>query len=121
LTVAGESQVVETIAGALREFTLVPEDAGLPRAPVEAIRGGDPAQNAAQLLALFEGARGPYRDTVVLNAAAALVIAGKAHDLRAAARMAADALDTGAAAQALERLRRAASPDEIQDSAPIRH
>ena len=70
LTLAGESQVVELRDGALRAFTVMPEDAGLPRAPVVAIRGGDAAENAGALLALLNGAQGPYRDTVLLNAAA---------------------------------------------------
>ncbi len=82
LTVAGESQVVELRDGGVRAFTVVPEDAGLSRAPVEAIRGGDAALNAGALRALLEGARDPYRDTVVLNAAAALIVAGEADDLR---------------------------------------
>ncbi|WP_198377190.1 anthranilate phosphoribosyltransferase, partial [Neoroseomonas rubea] len=73
LTLAGESQVVSLEAdGSLREFTVTPEDAGLPRAPAEALKGGDPAQNAAALEALLRGAPGAYRDVVLLNAAAAL-------------------------------------------------
>ena len=78
LTVAGENQVTAWQHGAVRSFTVNPEDIGLPRAPVEAIRGGDAALNAATLLALLQGATGPYRDTVLLNAAAALNVAGKA-------------------------------------------
>lgn len=109
LTVAGESQVVALDAGAVRTFVVAPEEADLPRAPIEAIRGGDAAHNAAALLELLGGARGPYRDTVVLNAAAALVVAGKAADLRRGARLAAEALDTGAAAATLQRLRQAAA------------
>ena len=70
LTVAGENQVTAWQGGSLRRFTINPEDAGLPRAPVEAIRGGDAALNAATLQALLQGATGPYRDTVLLNAAA---------------------------------------------------
>ncbi|MBR0678671.1 anthranilate phosphoribosyltransferase, partial [Roseomonas alkaliterrae] len=75
LTLAGESQVVSLEAdGSIREFTVTPEDAGLPRAPTEALRGGDPAANAAALEALLQGAAGPYRDVVLLNAAAALIV-----------------------------------------------
>jgi anthranilate phosphoribosyltransferase len=106
LTVAGENQVVEWRSGALRAFTVTPEDVGLGRAPIEAIRGGDPALNAASLLALLEGAPGPYRDTVVLNAAAALVVAGRAADLRDGAALAADCIASGAALAALQTLRR---------------
>ena len=72
--------------GGVRRFTVKPEDAGLSRAPVEAIRGGDAALNAATLQALLQGATGPYRDTVLLNAAAALIVAGKANDLREGCR-----------------------------------
>ena len=82
LTVAGENQVTAWQNGGLRRFIVTPEDAGLPRAPVEAIRGGDAALNAATLQALLQGATGPYRDTVLLNAAAALIVAGRAADLR---------------------------------------
>lgn len=106
LTVAGENHVVEWRDGSLREFTVAPEDAGLPRSPIEAIRGGDPALNAASLLALLEGAPGPYRDTVVLNAAAALVVAGRAADLRDGAAQAAASIASGAALGALQTLRR---------------
>ena len=109
LTVAGESQVVALADGCLHEFILTPEEAGLTRSPVEAIRGGDPAENAAALLALLHGAKGAYRDTVVLNAAAALIVAGRGTDLRAAAKAAANAVDSGAALTALETLKRATS------------
>ena len=107
LTVAGENQVVELLEGAIRSFVVHPEAAGLPTAPVEAIAGGDAATNAAALLALLQGAPGAYRDTVVLNAAAGLIVAGRTADLRAGAAMAAQAIDSGAALRALERLRAA--------------
>jgi anthranilate phosphoribosyltransferase len=106
LTVAGENHVVALRDGTLRRFTVTPEEAGLTRAPLAAVRGGDAAQNAAALLALLQGAPGPYRDTVLLNAAAALVMAENAGDLREGARMAAAAIDGGGAALALEILRR---------------
>jgi anthranilate phosphoribosyltransferase len=110
LTVAGESQVVELRDGVVRSFTVAPEDAGLMQSPVETIRGGDAAQNAAALLAVLEGMRGPYRDTVVLNAAAALIVAGKAGDLRDGTDQASRALTSGAALAALERLRQETKP-----------
>ncbi len=106
LTVAGENLVVEIEDGALRAFTLTPEDAGLPRAPIAAIKGGDAALNAARLRALLEDARDPYRDTVALNAAAALIVAGRAGDVREGVALADRALASGAALAALERLRR---------------
>ena len=107
LTGAGESQVVEAKDGALRSFTVTPEDAGLPRSSIKAIRGGDPATNAAALTALLDGCAGAYRDTVLLNAAAGLVVAGRAGSLRHGASLAAGAIDSGAARAALDKLRRA--------------
>jgi anthranilate phosphoribosyltransferase len=107
LTVAGDSQVVQLRAGATSCFTVSPEDAGLPRASLEAIAGGDAALNASALLAVLEGARGAYRDTVVLNAAAALLVAGRVGDLREGAAVADRTLASGAGLAALERLRRA--------------
>jgi anthranilate phosphoribosyltransferase/anthranilate synthase/phosphoribosyltransferase len=108
LTVAGDNQVVAWQDGAIREWILRPEDAGLPRAPVEAIRGGDAPANAAALEALLRGATGAYRDTVLLNAAAALIIAGRVRDLPAGVAAARGALDGGAALASLDRLRQAA-------------
>lgn len=109
LSLAGENQVVELRDGTVRRFTVTPEDAGLARAPVSAIQGGDAALNAAALTALLEGARGPYRDTVLLNAAAALIVAGEVNDLRAGVMMAAQSIDSKAALRALEVLRRETS------------
>jgi anthranilate phosphoribosyltransferase len=106
LTVAGENQVVAWQNGGLRKFNVCPEDAGLARAPVDAIRGGDAALNAATLRALLQGASGPYRDTVLLNAAAALVVAARAADLREGVALAARSIASGAALAALETLRR---------------
>ncbi|SFK87523.1 anthranilate phosphoribosyltransferase [Falsiroseomonas stagni] len=110
LTLAGPSQVVELKDGLIREFEVSPEDAGLPRAPAESLKGGDPAENAAAVLALLEGAPGPYRDVVLLNAAAGLVVAGVAPTLRDAVPIAARSIDGGAALDVLNRLRAAAAP-----------
>jgi anthranilate phosphoribosyltransferase len=110
LTIAGPSQVVELRDGKIREFEIVPEDAGLPRSPAESLRGGEPAENAEVLVALLEGATGGYRDCVVLNAAAALVVAGRVPDLRAGAVLAAESIMSGAALRVLERLRAATRP-----------
>ncbi len=107
LTVAGENQVVALEDGALRSFTVTAAEAGLPCSPIAAIKGGDAAANARALLALLQGAAGPYRDTVLLNAAAGLIVAGRAPDLRDGAGIAAQAIDGGGALEALERLRRA--------------
>jgi anthranilate phosphoribosyltransferase len=113
LTLAGETQVCEWHEGRVTRFTVTPEMAGLARAPVAAILGGDAAHNASRLLALMRGEEGPYRDTVVLNAAAALVVAGKASDLAEGARLAANALRDGGALtvlRALQRLTAAGAP-----------
>ena len=113
LTLAGESQVVALEEdGSIRDFTVSPEDAGLPRAPAEALKGGDPAANAVALEALLMGAPGAYRDVVLLNAAASLVVAGRAEDLREGAAIAARAIDDGAAHGVLTRLRAACPPKD---------
>jgi anthranilate phosphoribosyltransferase len=110
LTLAGPSQVVELKDGTIRDFEVTPEEAGLDRAPAEALKGGDPAENAAALLSLLEGANGAYRDCVLLNAAAALVVAGRAATLREGVALAARSIDSGAALAVLNRLRAAATP-----------
>jgi anthranilate phosphoribosyltransferase len=106
LTVAGENQVTALRDGEVTQFTVTAEDAGLPRSPIEAIRGGDAALNAASLAALLEGAEGPYRDTVLLNAAAALIVAGHATTLREGVAIAAKTIASGAALGALQTMRR---------------
>ena len=110
LTVAGENKVAALKDGSVRCFTVTPEDAGLPRAPIGAIRGGDAALNAATLLALLQGATGPYRDTVLLNAAGSLIVAGRAGDLREGVAMASRSIASGASLAALETLRRETAP-----------
>ena len=107
LTLAGTSQVVALHDGSYREFSVAPEDAGLERAPIEAIRGSDAATNAGALHALLHGETGAYRDTVLLNAAAGLIVAGAAQNLRSGVVQAAKAIDNGSAAAALDKLRRA--------------
>jgi anthranilate phosphoribosyltransferase len=104
LTLAGETQVAAWQHGAVRQFTVTPEQAGLSRAPVESIRGGDPGHNAAALLAILNGETGPYHDTVIFNAAAALVVAGRVPDLLAGAALARAALANGAALAKLKAL-----------------
>jgi anthranilate phosphoribosyltransferase len=82
---------------------VAPEDAGLPRHPLAAIRGGDPAHNAAALRQLLRGERGAYRDAVLLNAAAGLAVAGRTASLIDGAALAAEAIDSGAADALLDR------------------
>ncbi|HUD53430.1 anthranilate phosphoribosyltransferase [Parvibaculum sp.] len=104
LTTTGVSYVAELNEGRIRTFEVTPEEAGLPRATLADLRGGDPAHNAAAIVALFDGAKNAYRDVVLLNAAAALIVAGKAATLKDGAAQAARALDEGAAKKALARL-----------------
>ena len=110
IALSGPTEVVELDRGQFRSFTITPEDAGLERAPPEAIKGGEPAENAAALEALLAGAPGAYRNIVLFNAAAALVVAGAAPDLKAGVAKAARAVDTGAAQLVLSRLKDACSP-----------
>ena len=98
LTTTTRSEVAELREdGTISRFEVTPEHAGLPRARPGARRGGDAPENAAALRALLQGAAGPYRDIVALNAAAALVVAGRAHTLRQGVGIAQHALDSGAA------------------------
>ena len=107
LSVAGPNQVAALTNGDIREFVVHPEDAGLPVSPIETIQGGDAAHNAAALQAVLEGAQGGYRDTVLLNAAGALIVAGRAENLRNGINIAAKSIDSGAALAALDALRKA--------------
>jgi anthranilate phosphoribosyltransferase len=104
LTTTGKSFVAEVIDGSVRSFTVRPADAGLPEAPPAALKGGDPRENAAALKRLLAGERSAYRDIVVFNAAAALIVADRAHNLKEGAEMAAASIDEGRAKQALEKL-----------------
>ena len=101
LTTTGETEVAEWKDGAVRRFTVTPEEAGLPRADLDDLRGGDAEENALALRALLDGASGAYRDIVLLNAAAALVVADRAADLAEGAAQAAAVIDDGRAAKAL--------------------
>lgn len=101
LSSAGPSVVVSVGAASLPPL-VSPEDAGLPRAPLSAIRGGDPAYNALALRRLLAGETGPYRDAVLLNAAAAFVLADRAPDLPAGAALAAEQLDSRTAQHLLD-------------------
>ncbi len=104
LTTTGETQVAECKDGQVLTFTVAPEDAGLPRTTLDRLRGGDAEENAAALAALLDGAPGPYRDVVLLNAAAAFVVGGKVTDLKSGVALAAEVIDDGRAKQALAKL-----------------
>ncbi|NBZ87808.1 anthranilate phosphoribosyltransferase [Stagnihabitans tardus] len=105
ISIAGPTAVAALKDGEVSEFTVSPEDAGLPRHPFEAIIGGTPSENAAAFRALLEGAPGAYRDAVLLNSAAALLVAGKAASLPEGVALAAESIDQGRAQEAMERLR----------------
>ena len=96
LSLAGGNEVA-VVTDAVQMQRVLPETAGLPLAPVDAIRGGDPAYNAAALRRLLQGETGPYRDAVLFNAAGALLVAGEASDWRSGVEEAAEALDKGLA------------------------
>ncbi len=104
LSTTGPTLVAELKNGAVRTFEVAPEDVGLARAAIADLKGGDAAVNAAALRGVLDGARGAYRDIVLINAGAALVVGGKARDLREGVEVAGRAIDSGAARAALERL-----------------
>jgi len=104
ISLAGETAVGEVHRGVVSLYRITPENFGLERAPIETISGGDAAQNAAIIRAIFSGERGPRRDIVVANAAAAIVAAGRATDFLEGAQLAAASLDSGEAHKKLEAL-----------------
>jgi anthranilate phosphoribosyltransferase len=104
LTTAGTTTVAALENGRVRCFSLMPEEVGLARARREDLLGGPPDHNARLMRALFAGAGGPLRDVVLLNGAAALLVAGRVADLKDGIGLAAEALDSGAAGRILDRL-----------------
>jgi anthranilate phosphoribosyltransferase len=104
MTTTGPSFVAELFEGKVRTFEVIPEDAGLPRASPEDIRGGNAETNAAAMRAMLGGERGPFRDIVLLNAAGALLVAERASDLVDGVAIAADALESGRALATLAKL-----------------
>lgn len=104
LTITGVSWVAAMSGDMITQREVHPEDAGLPVHPFEDILGGSPADNAKAFRALLDGQASAYRDAVLLNAAAALLVAGKVEGLKAGARMAAESIDSGAAKKAVETL-----------------
>jgi anthranilate phosphoribosyltransferase len=104
MTTAASTKIVELREGEIRTFDISPEAVGFKRAQPAALKGGDPAHNAAALTAVLEGEKGAYRDIALLNAAGALVVADKARDLGEGVELAAAALDKGAARATLAKL-----------------
>ena len=97
VSISAATQAAVLDAGIVTTREITPEDAGLPRWPLADITGGDAAHNAAAMKRLFDGEAGAYRDIVLLNASAALMVAGRAKDVKEGAGLAAQALDAGAA------------------------
>lgn len=104
ITTTGETDVAELVGGAIRTFKLTPEMVGLKRHTKQDLRGGDADYNAGALRKLLSGAPGAYRDTVLMNAGAGLVVAGKAATLKDGVAQAATAIDSGGAKAVLETL-----------------
>ena len=104
ISTVGPSCVAALKDGRITTFEVTPEDAGLARASLEDLRGGDGAENAAALTRLLEGEAGPYRDIVLMTAAAALIVAGRAESLGEGVALAATAIDSGRARSVLDRL-----------------
>lgn len=106
ISIAEPTQVAVLEDGKIRGREVHPEDAGLPVHPFRDILGGTPAENAAAFRALLDGTKSAYRDAVLLNAAAALMVADKVTDLKSGAEMAAESVDSGAAKARVEALAR---------------
>jgi anthranilate phosphoribosyltransferase len=112
ISTTGYTKVSECRHGSVNTFYLHPSDVGLPKTPAGALRGGDATENAAIVRSVLSGARGPARDVVLLNAGASLFIAGSAATLRDGMNAASAAIDSGRAAQTLERLVVLSASDE---------
>ena len=104
LTTAGPTKVAALQDGEVSAFEITPEDVGLPRVQPGDLKGGDAVRNAEALRAVLDGVKGPYRDIVLLNAGAAILVAGKAASLKEGVAAAASAIDDGKARAALTRL-----------------
>jgi anthranilate phosphoribosyltransferase len=109
VSISAPTQLAILDQGKVTTGEIGPEDAGLPRWPLAEIRGGDAAHNAAALRQLLDGETGPYRDIVLLNSAAALMVAGRAKDVKEGAGLAGQVLDSGAARTKLDALIKASN------------
>ena len=104
ITLTGPTFVAALEGDTIRSFEVSPEDVGLKRVAGEALKGGDAAANAVALKSVLDGTPSPYRDVALLNAAAALVVAGRARDLKEGMTLGTRSIDDGAAAERLNRL-----------------
>ncbi len=109
ITITGTTEVAVLDGDKITGMTVHPEDAGLPVHPLAAILGGTPEVNTKALMALMNGEKGAYRDAVLLNAAAALIIADKVNNLKDGVAMAAASIDSGRALAAIQTLARVTS------------
>ena len=104
ITTTASTRVAEVRDGSVRTYDVAPEDFGLPRASIEDLKGGEADENAEIIRSLLEGEKGPRRDIVLLNAAAAIVAGGRAEDFNEGIARAAQAIDSGAAREKLDAL-----------------
>lgn len=104
LSTTGETKVAALDNGEITTFTVHPEEVGLPLTSIDMLKGGDSEVNAVAIKEVLKGEMGPFRDIVLLNAGAALVVSGKVNDLKEAVGVAANAIDDGKALEALEQL-----------------
>jgi anthranilate phosphoribosyltransferase len=104
ITLTGPTAVASLENGVIRSFEVSPEDAGLERVPTGALKGGDATENAQALLEVLKGRPGAFRDVALLNAAAALIVAGRVGDLKEGVALGRQSIDSGAAANKLDRL-----------------
>ncbi|WP_319485145.1 anthranilate phosphoribosyltransferase [uncultured Cohaesibacter sp.] len=104
ISTLGETQVAQLKDGEITEFTLVPEDYGIKRVTIEDVRGGDCQHNAKALTAVLEGEKGAYRDIVLMNAAAGLLLGDKVSDYKEGIALAAELIDSGKALATLKKL-----------------
>jgi anthranilate phosphoribosyltransferase len=113
LTTTGYTKISECRDGAVNTFYLHPADVGLPKAPVGSLQGGDARENARLIAQLLDGARGPARDVVLLNAGAALFIAGAAASVEEGIQKSSRAIDRGGAKRTLEQLIAISTAEEL--------
>lgn len=104
ISISGPTEVCEVTSGSIRHFQITPADAGLPTHPVSSIEGGAPEDNAAAIRDLLDGREGPFRDIVLINAAAGLLVSGLVEDLASGVQRASKAIDSGAARETLATL-----------------
>ena len=104
ISLSGDTSVWEVRGGQVEEWTLRVEDTGLPKTPIEAIRGGSKEENAATMRRLFQGEQGPVRNMVLLNSAGVLMVGDKTETIRQGVEMSAGIIDSGAALAKLDQM-----------------